>query len=82
MEDSTRQIERITHRNAVAIGGVGTHRLVGRPPPPSTPDRHAFYILYRAHQPLGPGLLESVYGAVLASELQKRGLSAPQQVIP
>jgi GxxExxY protein len=31
----------------------------------------------------GPGLLESVYEAVLASELQKRGLSvAQQQVIP
>ena len=38
---------------------------------------------YRIHTLLGPGLLESVYAAVLASELQKRGLSvAQQQVIP
>jgi len=34
---------------------------------------------YRAHSVLGPGLLESVYEAVLASELQKRGLSVQQQ---
>jgi GxxExxY protein len=40
-------------------------------------------VAYRAHQALGPGLLESVYEAVLASELQKRGLNvARQQVIP
>jgi GxxExxY protein len=40
-------------------------------------------VAYRAHRALGPGLLESVYEAVLASELQKRGLSvAQQQVIP
>ena len=38
---------------------------------------------YRVHSVLGPGLLESVYEAVLASELQKRGLSVAQQsVIP
>jgi GxxExxY protein len=38
---------------------------------------------YRVHSVLGPGLLESVYQAVMASELQKRGLSvAQQQVIP
>ena len=38
---------------------------------------------YRIHSVLGPGLLESVYEAVLASELQKRGLTvAQQQVIP
>lgn len=38
---------------------------------------------YQIHSVLGPGLLESVYEAVLASELQKRGLSvAQQQVIP
>src|SRR2546426_9575586 len=38
---------------------------------------------YRAHSVLGPGLLESVYQAILASELQKRGLTvAQQQVIP
>jgi GxxExxY protein len=40
-------------------------------------------VAYRAHKALGPGLLESVYEAVPASELQKRGLSvARQQVIP
>ena len=40
-------------------------------------------VAYRAHSVLGPGLLESVYEAVLASELQKRGLTvAQQQVIP
>jgi GxxExxY protein len=40
-------------------------------------------VAYRAHRTLGPGLLESVYEAILASELQKRGLSVQrQQVIP
>ncbi len=40
-------------------------------------------VAYRAHQVLGPGLLESVYEAVLARELKKRGLSVTQQqVIP
>jgi len=40
-------------------------------------------VAYRMHSALGPGLLESVYEAVLASELQKRGLRlARQQPIP
>jgi GxxExxY protein len=30
---------------------------------------------YRLHRGLGPGLLESVYEAILARELQNRGLS-------
>ena len=38
---------------------------------------------YRVHIGLGPGLFESVYEAVLASELEKRGLAvARQQPIP
>jgi GxxExxY protein len=38
---------------------------------------------YRIHTELGPGLLESVYEAVLAYELEKRGLQATrQQLIP
>jgi GxxExxY protein len=40
-------------------------------------------VAYRIHTVLGPGLFESVYEAVLASELQKRGLHlARQQPIP
>jgi GxxExxY protein len=40
-------------------------------------------VALRVHRALGPGLLESVYEAVLVSELQKRGLSvARQQAIP
>ena len=40
-------------------------------------------VAYRMHTSLGPGLLESVYEAVLASELQKRGLRLTrQQPIP
>jgi len=40
-------------------------------------------VAYRAHAILGPGLLEAVYQAVLAIELQKRGLSViQQQTIP
>jgi len=35
---------------------------------------------YRVHKRLGPGLLESVYEAVLAYELQKRGLRVQRQV--
>ena len=38
---------------------------------------------YRVHTALGPGLLESVYEAALAYELEKRGLRiSRQQVIP
>ena len=38
---------------------------------------------YRIHVVLGPGLLESVYETVLASEIEKRGLLvARQPVIP
>jgi GxxExxY protein len=38
---------------------------------------------YKVHTTLGPGLLESVYEAALAWELEKRGLSvARQQGIP
>jgi GxxExxY protein len=37
----------------------------------------------RVHRALGPGLLESVYQAALAYELEKRGLHvSPQQAIP
>lgn len=40
-------------------------------------------VAFRVHRALGPGLLESVYEAVLAGELEKRGLSvARQQAIP
>lgn len=34
---------------------------------------------YRIHTGLGPGLLESVYEAVLAKELEKRGLRVQRQ---
>ena len=38
---------------------------------------------FRVHMNLGPGLLESVYEAVLAYELEKRGLTViRQQAIP
>ena len=38
---------------------------------------------FKVHTTLGPGLLESVYEAVLLYELEKRGLSVTkQQVIP
>jgi GxxExxY protein len=38
---------------------------------------------YRVHTSLGPGLLESAYEAVLAFELENRGLRvARQQVVP
>jgi len=40
-------------------------------------------IAFRMHTVLGPSLFESVYEAILASELQKRGLRlARQQPIP
>jgi len=35
---------------------------------------------FKVHTSLGPGLLESVYEAVLAYELTKRGVSARRQV--
>ncbi|HET7286277.1 MAG TPA: GxxExxY protein [Pyrinomonadaceae bacterium] len=35
---------------------------------------------FKIHTTLGPGLLESVYQAVLGYELQKRGLRVAQQV--
>ena len=36
-------------------------------------------VAYRMHTVLGPGLFESVYEAVLASELEKRGLHLTRQ---
>ncbi len=36
-------------------------------------------VAYRVHTVLGPGLFESVYEAVLASELEKRGLHVVRQ---
>ncbi len=41
--------------------------------------RHIVDAAYRIHRALGPGLLESVYETVLASELEKRGLRAARQ---
>jgi iron complex transport system substrate-binding protein len=35
---------------------------------------------YKLHTALGPGLLESVYEAVLARDLERRGLKAARQV--
>lgn len=35
---------------------------------------------YKVHTSLGPGLLESVYEAAMAHELQKRGLPVNRQV--
>jgi GxxExxY protein len=35
---------------------------------------------FKIHQRLGPGLLESVYEAILAYELRKRGLEVHRQV--
>ena len=34
---------------------------------------------FKVHERLGPGLLESVYEAVLAHSLQKRGLTVERQ---
>ena len=40
-------------------------------------------VAFKIHSKLGPGLLESVYDAVLAYELSRRGLrTARQQPIP
>ena len=37
-------------------------------------------VAYHVHRTLGPGLLESAYQAIMAYELQKRGLHVEQQV--
>jgi GxxExxY protein len=37
-------------------------------------------VAYRVHVGLGPGLFESVYAAVVASELSKRGIDVASQV--
>jgi GxxExxY protein len=37
-------------------------------------------VAYHMHQSLGPGLLESVYEAVMVHELRKRGLAVEYQV--
>ncbi|PYS82735.1 MAG: GxxExxY protein [Acidobacteria bacterium] len=40
-------------------------------------------VAYRIHKQLGPGLLESVYEAIMAYEIRKRGLHvAQQQALP
>ena len=38
-------------------------------------------ICYKIHTTLGPGLLESVYEAAFASELDKRGIPFTKQAI-
>jgi GxxExxY protein len=43
--------------------------------------RHIVDAAIAIHRELGPGLLESVYEAVLAHELQQRGLAVQRQVI-
>jgi len=54
--------------------------------PPMSENRLSRIIVdsaYKIHTTLGPGLLESVYDAVLAHELKLRGLSiTKQQAIP
>ncbi|MGH7171559.1 MAG: GxxExxY protein [Gemmataceae bacterium] len=42
--------------------------------------RIAVDIAFQIHNRLGPGLLESVYEAIMLYELRKRGLSAEKQV--
>jgi GxxExxY protein len=42
--------------------------------------RIAVDVAYKIHTRLGPGLLESVYEAIMLYELRKRGLSADKQV--
>lgn len=42
--------------------------------------RHVVDAAYKVHVTLGPGLLESVYEAVLTYELQQRGLRVQTQV--
>lgn len=37
-------------------------------------------VAYQIHRSLGPGLLESVYEAVMVHELRKRGVTAESQV--
>ena len=45
--------------------------------------KHIVDAAFRVHTSLGPGLLESVYEAVLAQELTRRGLHAErQQALP
>ena len=45
--------------------------------------KHVVDAAYRVHKCLGPGLLESVYEAVLAYELESRGLRVVrQQALP
>jgi len=39
----------------------------------------AVYICYKIHTTLGPGLLESVYEAAFAYELEKRGIKYTRQ---
>jgi GxxExxY protein len=42
--------------------------------------REIVYAAFKVHKKLGPGLLESVYEAVLALELEKKGLPVKRQV--
>src|SRR5687767_11308064 len=45
--------------------------------------KHIVDVAYKIHSAFGPGLLESVYEAIMAHELSKRGLTVTrQQPIP
>jgi len=55
-----------------------------RVPIPAEVDRVATVVVnsaYRVHKQLGPGLLESVYEACLARELELLGLTVKRQVV-
>ena len=41
--------------------------------------KHVVDVAYRIHSTYGPGLLESVYEAIMSHELRKRGLRVIQQ---
>ena len=54
-------------------------RLCVSPMPENDVAKQIVDCAYKVHTTLGPGLLESVYEAVLAHELTKRGLQVERQ---
>ena len=60
--------------------GAKTQRTLERTPWPRTIATEVVDAAYKVHTTLGPGLLESVYEAVLACEIARRGLAVQRQV--
>ena len=69
---------------AVSLGGLSEKIIPRRPPTGQVTHNQTSQLVldeaFAIHRKLGPGLLESVYGQILAARIAKRGLKVESQV--